>query len=616
LDIKDNTSKLPNEPLINPIQQPKEVNLEKNEFFIRNQLFMQNNVNNGNLQLMETNNNNINTNTNNLNDKANINIEKQNMYINNINNYNNIIINEQPKEESGYMNKMLNNFELFQHKESNIPNTNKNTSLNNVGNYHHHYSQSPLSSQYTNNSTNTNNISLFNTNIKTNYAPFHMNNSNTTFQTQQPQNDYQLNIIENCLFICREQSGCRLLQKKIDEQPKQASEIYYKIIQNSITDLSCDQFGNYFVQKIIEHISLEQLDDLLKKRISNSFCQIGLNQYGTRVLQKLFDKIVHHEHLVQYFAYLMQPCLFQFIIDPNATHIIIKFASHVQSPINDFLITFLGENMHEIAMQKHSCCTLQKCIEYSNPKQKHFLLLAIANISSKLFTDQYGNYVVQFAMSVSDFEINRIIVLNYLNEVNTFSSQKYSSNVIEKSLDCCDEQTKQLIIEKICNQKMVSTLLFDMYGNYVLQKAMSLAREPFRSLFIQMVGPSLENIKVLSFGQKLYYKLLSMFPELSVYTRNENKNMFSKKKNRKKNNILPQQQRPITNDYEYDYYGNNMNNQFNTNQNQANYFGGNGNIYGINNQFNNNNNVNTNSNIYGISNQLGNININNFYEYK
>jgi hypothetical protein len=422
-------------------------------------------------------------------------------------------------------------------------------------------------------------------------------------------------LIKNAYFLCGNQSGCRHLQKQLEQHPETAIN-FYEQIKNQIYELSLNSFGNYFIQKLFVYLPLCYFFSIFKTSFSTNFISICCDPHGTRVIQTFLEKVSQNQDLLNLFNTFFEANINNIILNQNATHIIIKYFTLIKYPHNEDLLTFFKRNILTISTNKHSCCTLQKCIEYSNPKQKHFLLLAIANISSKLFTDQYGNYVVQFAMSVSDFEINRIIVLNYLNEVNTFSSQKYSSNVIEKSLDCCDEQTKQLIIEKICNQKMVSTLLFDMYGNYVLQKAMSLAREPFRSLFIQMVGPSLENIKVLSFGQKLYYKLLSMFPELSAYTRNENKNMFSKKKNRKKNNILPQQQRPITNDYEYDYYGNNMNNQFNTNQNQANYFGGNGNIYGINNQFNNNNNVNTNSNIYGISNQLGNININNFYEYK
>ena len=166
--------------------------------------------------------------------------------------------------------------------------------------------------------------------------------------------------------------------------------------------------------------------------------------------------------------------------------------------------------------------------------------------------DQYGNYVVQFVVSICDYDINKIIVINLLKDFQKFSSQKYSSNVIEKILDCCNDETKQMIVETLCEPKLVSSLLFDMYGNYVLQKTMSIANEPYRTKFIQMVGPYLENLKMLTFGLKLYNKLLTSFPELYAYTKSDmfaaTANANYKKRNKKQkpsqNPSMPMQMNP------------------------------------------------------------------------
>jgi hypothetical protein len=356
-------------------------------------------------------------------------------------------------------------------------------------------------------------------------------------------------IIENCISVCKEQAGCRILQKKLDENPQIAVDVIYPKIRDHIKELSNDQFGNYFVQKIIEYITNEQLEDLLTNKIATIFRELSLNQHGTRVIQKIFEKIINNEQLLSFFKLILTPNLKDFIVDANATHIIIKYVSLIQSPGNDFIIEFLAKNIYEIATQKHSCCSLQKCIEFSNPQQKRYLLLAVANNSYGLFMDQFGNYVVQFAVSACDYEINRIIVINFLRDFQKFSSQKYSSNVIEKSLDCCDDETKQMIVEKLCEQKLVSSLLFDMYGNYVLQKTMMLAKEPYRMKFIQMVGPYLENLKVLTFGQKLYNKLLVSFPELAVYAKTNtiSNSMNNYKKRNKKQKISQPQLTPNQN---------------------------------------------------------------------
>ena len=138
---------------------------------------------------------------------------------------------------------------------------------------------------------------------------------------------------------------------------------------------------------------------------------------------------------------------------------------------------------------------------------------------------------------------------------------------------------KDLIVEKFCEQKLVQTLLFDMYGNYVLQKTMSIAKEPYKSKFFSIVGPIMENLKVLTFGQKLYNKLLSSFPELNIYVKGNNKN--NKKKNKKDiinsnnnnlgmniNNVMFNNGNQFFNPYQYQRnfpMVNNMNNMMNIN---------------------------------------------------
>ena len=446
-------------------------------------------------------------------------------------------------------------------------------------------------------------------------------------------------IIDNCISLCKEQSGCRLLQKKIDENPQIACDIIYPKIRDKIKELSNDQFGNYFVQKIIEYITPEQLEDLLKNKVATIFRELSLNQHGTRVIQKIFEKIINNESLLSFFILILIPNLMDFLIDANATHIIIKYVSLIQSPGNDFIIEFLAKNIIEIATQKHSCSTLQKCIEFANIKQKQYLLLTIANNSYNLFMDQYGNYVVQFVVSLCDYDINKVIVMNLLKDFQKFSSQKYSSNVIEKSLDCCNDETKQMIVEALCEPKLVSSLLFDMYGNYVLQKTMSISKEPYRTKFIQMVGPYLENLKMLTFGLKLYNKLLNTFPELYAYTKNDlftgtnnvNNNNYKKRNKKQKqfqNIATPMQTNPsiglqAMNPQMNMFMQQNPNMMNNHNTNMNNHY--NNMYYQQQNQFYNNNafpsntfrniqpQMNTHSNVYNIQPTYENNN-NNFLQ--
>ena len=420
------------------------------------------------------------------------------------------------------------------------------------------------------------------------YQPSKSFNNKNKFSQKVPNNlltekRYEY-LINNCVSACKEQTECRLLQNLIDEKPFLASRIIYQKIKDKIQEISFDQFGNYFIQKVIENLNIDQISEILIKKISHNFRSFCFNPHGTRVIQKIFEKIINQENLLNYFNNLLTPNLKDFVIDQNASHIIIKYVNTLSSPKNDFIIKFLLDNSYELAMKKYSCCVLQKCIEYSNDKQKKDFLKEIATKSFGLFNDQFGNYVVQYCINLCDFEINKIFVQNFLYNLLKFSTQKYSSNIIEKCMDCCDEETKELICQKYCDKIIIEKLLFDLYGNYVLQKVISLSKEPLTSKYIEIVGPLMKNLSNISFGQKLYNRLIVNFPSLSAYVGIDNKKQKNKKTKNKKNK----------NNYnDNTNSSNNSNNNMNMNMNEFV-----NNIY-VNNSYNMNNingNINQNNN--------------------
>jgi hypothetical protein len=161
-------------------------------------------------------------------------------------------------------------------------------------------------------------------------------------------------------------------------------------------------------------------------------------------------------------------------------------------------------------------------------------------------------------------------------------------------MECCDEKTKEMICQKYYDKDIVEKLLFDMYGNFVLQKVINISKEPLTSKYLEMIGPLLKNLVNYSFGQKIYNKLISSFPSLKMYVGISNKPFRNKKFKNKKNKY---------NEMEEGYFQNNIiNNQ---------------NPHGINNlnveEFVNSNNiyVNNSYNINNVNNNINNQNNNN-----
>lgn len=92
----------------------------------------------------------------------------------------------------------------------------------------------------------------------------------------------------------------------------------------------------------------------------------------------------------------------------------------------------MNKNIVAISTNKNGCCALQKCIDYADKNQKNSLIQNIIKNSIILMTDQYGNYVIQYVISLKDQILIEKIIYTFKNNIEYLSKQKFASNVIEK----------------------------------------------------------------------------------------------------------------------------------------------------------------------------------------
>ena len=384
-------------------------------------------------------------------------------------------------------NKRIINQNCFQ---INIENMSIHNSINNISqNYN-------INATIDNDNENENNISInFQKDI------------NTSNISKISYNSMSLNdLLNNIEKISENQSGCRLLQNKLQQNSDRADDFYKSIkSKNILKKITIDSFGNYFIQKLLEYISSDLISEFFINIICPSFMEISLNPHGSRVIQKLLERIYNNQNLMKIFNECLQNSMLEIFLNQSSTHIIIKYISLIKYPNNQIVYKYIVDNIYYIATHKHSCCTLQKCLNEGNNTQRKEILISLANISSQLFADQYGNYAIQFALSLKDEEANKIIISNYLGNFQENISNKISSNVYEKVLEYCDFNTKQYIIKSLCNFETVKKLLYDTYGNYVLQKTLLASTEPYRSMYIKFIAPLIQFERKMSLTKWTYY---------------------------------------------------------------------------------------------------------------
>lgn len=97
-------------------------------------------------------------------------------------------------------------------------------------------------------------------------------------------------LIDQIYTLCKDQHGCRYLQKKLEEGNPAYVDMIFKETHEHVVELMTDPFGNYLCQKLLEHTNQDQRTTLVRNA-SSQLVPIALNQHGTRALQKMIESL-------------------------------------------------------------------------------------------------------------------------------------------------------------------------------------------------------------------------------------------------------------------------------------------------------------------------------------
>jgi hypothetical protein len=118
-------------------------------------------------------------------------------------------------------------------------------------------------------------------------------------------------LVNEIYSLCKDQHGCRYLQKKLEEGNPQYVEMIFRETHSHVVELmtgklrknlirlwltQLDPFGNYLCQKLLEFANHEQRT-ILVNTAAPRLVDIALNQHGTRALQKMIEFLSTREQV-------------------------------------------------------------------------------------------------------------------------------------------------------------------------------------------------------------------------------------------------------------------------------------------------------------------------------
>ena len=428
-------------------------------------------------------------------------------YHNNNSNLDNININNELKSnyyENNTINFPQNNF-------INVINMNSKSNFFYLNNFNK--SQLSMNSLHSLNSSNKNK-----SNIKTNQKNYNgKNNPNKS-----------KNYNEKLVLMIKSQSGSKSIQKKIEEKQNEFTTKLYEQIKNNLVEIINDQYGNYVIQKLVEHCDKKIISQMLKKlyygnngenNFKNNLLEISINPYGTRALQKMLDNLGNNmtEEDINILLKFSQGNIYQMMKDINGNHVIQSIIENIKN--KDHLTPIYKEicdNIVNIMKTKSgSCCVFPKILNNINEEDSDKMINCIIDNIEKLINDENANFAIQKIIKLNKNVYNNKIY-NYLQDkIVKLSMQKFSSNVIETFIMNIPS-FKDKIIGKIIESNSIINLLSDKFGNYIIQKSLSNANSDDFNNIIKIIKNNVKLIKQSSHGKKIYEKLIKSYKQLAA----------------------------------------------------------------------------------------------------
>ncbi|CAN8314197.1 unnamed protein product [Cochlearia groenlandica] len=294
-----------------------------------------------------------------------------------------------------------------------------------------------------------------------------------------------VSIYGSVSLMAKDQIGCRVLQKFVDEGTfHDAKAIFFEIV-NNVNELSMDPFGNYIVQKLFDACHEEQRTMLVSVLTSKpmELIKICLNTYGTRVVQKMIETVKTKQQIEMVKSGL-KPGFLALVKDLNGNHVIQTCLTSLSPNNNKFVLEAATNYCAEIATHRHGCCVLQCCVSNSFGEQRERLVDEISRNSLHLSLDPFGNYVVQFLIEPKVPAVK--LLIQFRTHYAKLAVQKYSSHVVEKCLRIYPESRAEIVRELLSVQNF-EHLLQDPFGNYVIQTALSVTKGPVRARLVEIV---------------------------------------------------------------------------------------------------------------------------------
>ena len=327
---------------------------------------------------------------------------------------------------------------------------------------------------------------------------------------------YIYNFVKgNFLSIIKNHKGSKIFQKYL--KSTHSDEILHLIfleLSNNLEELIIDPYANYFCKKFFTCLNQKDRIDFLKG-IEKSLIKLSSDSIGTYPIQTIIE---HSNTKIEKNIIIsaIKDRFEELIYDPFGCHVLEKLLVCFEDEYVMFIYSYIFDNFLVLANNNNGICIIKKILTFTNKKRLHEKLKTIVKENALyLIQKSYGNFVIQ--VIVESWNDYKDIIVLFKGHFFNLSFEKYASNVIERCIEK-DEEILNDYINEIINSNCIYEVMKSNYGNYVIQKAIKLAKGENKNKFVLNAAKDINKLN----DNKLIQKWKSiLFPHIKELDANQ-----------------------------------------------------------------------------------------------
>jgi hypothetical protein len=284
---------------------------------------------------------------------------------------------------------------------------------------------------------------------------------------------YIYGLIKGKFFnIIKNHKGSKIFQKYLKSTHSDILHQIFVELSSNLEELITDPYANYFCKRFFTFLNQKDRIDFLKG-IEKSIVKLSSDSIGTYPIQTIIEHVGSKNEKV-IIVNALKESVKELCIDPFGSHVLEKLLTCFEEEYISFIYNYIIDNFLDLANNNNGICVVKKILTFTHKKNIHDRLKVIIKDNAlQLIIHPYANFVIQIVVECwADYK--DILVL-FEKKYFNLSLEKYASNVVERCIEK-DEEILDNYINEIVDSNRIFEVMRSNYGNYVIQKAIKLAK--------------------------------------------------------------------------------------------------------------------------------------------